>query len=212
MREDGAVAVRSLPATMVVAALGALASAGCGAEEVDARPVTCTSEEPTAGAPTAPGMLLCVGTAGHVPLTDRSDRRHLVEVTVTGVERVPPGEVDGLTAGQLGTDVDPSAIDIYAVHAEARLGEPADLDPLGDVLLYSREHDFADPHVLSTWSPDGCVHERFTAAVPAGATLRTCEWVWVTRGAELTGVTLGSEIDEYAVYGGNPVSWSLRDQ
>jgi hypothetical protein len=212
MRENGAVAVRSLPATIAVATLVVLASAGCGAEDVDARPVTCTSEDPTLGAPTAPGMLLCVGTPAQVPLTDRSDRHHVVRVIVTAVARVPRAEVDDLTRRELGVDVDPTGIDIYAVHAQARLDDPATLDPLRDVLLYSREHDFADPHVLSTWSPEGCVHQRFTAAMPAGTTIRTCDWRWVTRGADLTGVTLGSEIDEYAVYGGNPVSWSLRAQ
>jgi hypothetical protein len=157
-------------------------------------------------------MLLCVGTPAHVPLTDASDRHHVVRVIVTAVDRVPRAEVDDLTERELGVDVDPAGIDIHAVHAQARPGEPATLDPLRDVLLYSREHDFADPHVLSTWSPDGCVHQRFTAAMPAGTTIRTCDWRWVTRGADLTGVTLGSEIDEYAVYGGNPVSWSLRDR
>jgi hypothetical protein len=133
-------------------------------------------------------------------------------VTVTAVDRVSSAEVDFLTAQDLGSDVDPTGIDIYAVHALARLSEPATLDPLRDLLLYSREHDFADPHVLSTWSPDGCVHRTFAAAMPAGSTIRTCDWVWVTRDADLTGVTIGSEINEYAVYGGNPVSWSLRDQ
>jgi hypothetical protein len=212
MREDLGVAVRSLPATIAVAALAAVALAGCADDPETARPVTCSSDGPTAGKPTAPGMLLCVGTAGHVPLTDRRDRHHVVRVTVTAVDRVPRAEVDFLSTQDLGTDVDPANIDIYAVHALARLSEPADLDPLRDLLLYSRERDFADPHVLSTWAPDRCVHRTFTPGIPAGTTIRTCDWVWVTRGADLTGVTIGSEINDYAVYGGNPVSWSLRDQ
>ncbi len=88
----------------------------------------------------------------------------------------------------------------------------ADLNPLRDLLLYSREHDFADPHVLSTWSPEGCEHRRFTPSMPTGTTIRTCDWGSATRGADLTGVTIGSEIDDYddyAFYGGNAVSWSL---
>jgi hypothetical protein len=192
--------------------LAVVALAGCADDEPKtAGPVTCSSDDPTGGKPTAPGMLLCVGTAGQVPLTDRSDRHHLVRVTVTAVERVPRAEVDFLSAQDLGSDVDPAGLDIYAVHALARLSKPADLDPLRELLLYSREHDFSDPHLLSTWSPEGCEHRRFTPAMPAGTTIRTCDWRWVTRGADLTGVTVGSEIDDYAVYGGNPVSWSLRD-
>jgi type IV pilus biogenesis protein CpaD/CtpE len=79
MREDRGVAVRSLPATIVLAACAVLALAGCADDEpTPAGPVTCSTGEPTAGRPTAPGMLLCVGTAGHVPLTDRNDRHHVV--------------------------------------------------------------------------------------------------------------------------------------
>ncbi len=193
-------------------ALAVLACVGCaGDDHGPARPVTCSSDAPSAGRPTAPGMLLCVGTAGRVPLTDRNDRLHFVRVTVTGLDRVPRAEVDFLSAQDLGADVDPTSIDIYAVHALARLSKPADLDPLRDLLIYSRENDFADPHVLATWAPEGCQHRRFTPAMPAGTSIRTCSWVWVTRGADLTGVTIGSEIDDYAVYGGYPVSWSLRD-
>ncbi len=147
-----------------------------------------------------------------MPLTDSNDRHRLVRVTVTAVDRVPRVEVAFLSAQDLGSAVDPDSIDIYGVHALARIGRPADLDPLRDLLLYSREHDFADPHVLSTWSPEGCEHREFVTSMPAATTIRTCEWVVVTRGADLTGVTLGSEIDDYAVYGGNPVSWSLRDE
>jgi hypothetical protein len=213
MREDRDVALRSLPATIAAAVLAVLALAGCmGDEPEPGNPVTCSSDAPTGGTPTAPGMLLCIGTAGQVPLNDRGDHPHLVRVTVTAVERVPRAEVDFLSARDLGSDVAPDGIDIYAVHALARLSKPANLDPLRDLLLYSREHDFADPHILSTWSPEACQHRRFTPAKPAGTTIRTCDWMAVTRGANLTGVTLGSEIDDYAVYGGNPVSWSLRDE
>jgi hypothetical protein len=213
----GDVAVRSRLATIAapvaaaVLAVGALAACGDEDRGVETEPVTCTTQGPTAGQPTAPGMLLCPGTSGHLPLTDASDRHHLVPVTVTSVDQVPRSDVDRLTRHQLGLDVDPTAIDVYAVHAQARIARPARLDPLRDLLLYSEENDFADPHVLSTWSPAGCRHREFTAVMPAGTVLRTCDWRAVTRGADLTGVTLGSEIDDYAVYGGNPVSWSLRD-
>ncbi len=206
-------AARLRPAAIAVAVLAVVSLAGCGGDDPQpAEPVTCSSEAPVGAEPTSPGMLLCVGTAGQVPLTDRDDRHHVVRVTVTEVERVPRAEVDFLSAQDLGSDVDPTTIDIYAVHALARLIKPADLDPLRDLLLYSREHDFADPHVLSTWSPEGCELRVFARTMPADTTLRTCDWVWVTRGADLTGVTLGSEIDDYAVYGGNPVSWSLREE
>ncbi len=206
-------AVRTRPATIAVTVLAVLALAGCADDEPEAaRPVACSSDDPVGGTPTAPGMLLCVGTAGQVPLTDRRDSPHLVRVTVTEVSRVPRSEVDFLSAQDLGSRVDPTGLDIYAVHALARLSRPADLDPLRELLVYSREHDFADPHLLSTWSPQGCDYRHFTRAMPAGTTIRTCDWRWVTRGADLTGVTVGSEIDDYAVYGGNPVSWSLRDQ
>jgi hypothetical protein len=213
MRENRSVAVRTRLATIAVAVLAVVSLAGCGGDDPEpAGPVTCSSEAPVGATPTSPGMLLCVGTAGQVPLTDRSDRHHVVRVTVTAVERVPRAEVDFLSAQDLGSDLDPTAVDIYAVHALARLSKPADLDPLRDLLLYSREHDFADPHVLATWSPEGCEHRQFAPSMPAGTTIRTCDWLSVTRGADLTGVTLGSEIDDYAVYGGNPVSWSLRDE
>ena len=207
-------AVRSRLATTVVAALSLSTLAACGDDDRRAveTAVTCTTRGPTPGEPTAPGLLLCPGTTGNLPLTDAADRHHLVPVTVVSVDLVPRSEVDRLTQQQLDSEVDPTGIDIYAVHASATLAEPARLDPLRDLLLYSEEHDFSDPHVLSTWSPAGCVHERFAAAMPAGTTIRTCDWRWVTRGADLTGVTLGSEIDDYAVYGGNPVSWSLRDE
>ncbi len=135
---------------------------------------------------------------------------HLVRVTVTGVDRVARPVVDRLSAQDLGSGVDATSIDIYAVHARARLSQPADLDPLRDLLLYSRENDFAEPHLLSTWSPEGCTHRQFTPTMTAGTSIRTCDWLAVPRGAELTGVTIGSEIDDYAVYGGYPVSWSLR--
>ena len=205
-------AIRSLLATALTAAV-ALSSVGCGLgddETTTPEPVTCTSDEPTVGEPTAPGMLLCIGTTGHVPFTDSRDRPHVVRVTVTAVDMVPRSEFDGLTAEELDIDTDPAGGDIYAVHARAELGDPADMDPLSDLLLYSRENDFADPHVLSTWAPAGCRHRTFTADMPRGKVLRTCDWRAVPRGADLTGVTLGSEIDDYAVYGGNPVSWSLR--
>lgn len=207
-------AARSLVATITGTVIGIATLAGCGAGDEASTPrvpVTCASNDPTAEEPTAPGMLLCVGTTGHVPLTDDRDRQHLVEVAVQAVELVPRSVVDRLSAEELDIDTDPREVDIYAVHARARLGDPADVDPLRDLLLYSRENDFADPHVLSGWAPAGCRHREFTTSMPAGATLRTCDWRAVPRGADLTGVTLGSEIDDYAVYGGNPVSWSLRE-
>ena len=213
MRDTGQVALRSLAATALTAA-AALSGAGCGLgddEAVTPEPVACTTHEPMVGEPTAPGMVLCVGTTGHVPFTDDRDRHHVVQVTVQAVDMAPRSVVDQLTSEELDIDSDPASVDVYAVRATARLSQPAALNPLRDLLLYSEEHDFADPHVPSTWSPEGCVLKRFTPAMSPGATIRTCDWRAVTRGADLTGVTLGSEIDDYAVYGGNPVSWSLRD-
>ena len=171
-------AVRPRPAAIAVAVFAVASLAGCGAT-IPRRPapVTCSSDAPSRrGAHRSRhAALRRHGRSGAAHRPD--DRHHVVRVTVTAVDRVPRAEVDFLSAQDLGSDVDPDTIDIYAVHALARLSKPADLDPLRDLLLYSREHDFADPHVLSTWSPEGCEHRQFAPSMPAGTTIRTCDWV-----------------------------------